>query len=273
MQSSIFVLWSPGSYGDQTRRQILPNSTPIFVPSNAQIVASVIQHNGVGIVPVSNPYWGSVNESWEALEKYREELIIAGSHVLPLDHAIVQRKIHVWNEICRIFSHPQAYNQSKIILNKNHPGHQFIESKSTIGALDMIESGDDAAICSAGAITWNPLLREQYQIVQENISPADNATKFVVIATRESIWKVIHLPPSNIEILRVILSDQPGQLWEAATLFGSLGINIHEWDKSKTVPGVSSLYSLLLITSRLPGDRKLLQKIHIKTITQKEDLS
>jgi len=98
MQLSIFTLWSPGSYGDQTRRQILPNSTPIFVPSNAEIVASVIRHRGIGIVPVSNPYGGSVNESWEALEKCREELIIAGSHILTLDHAIVQRKEHVWSK-------------------------------------------------------------------------------------------------------------------------------------------------------------------------------
>ena len=275
MQLSIFTLWSPGSYGDQTRRQILPNSTPIFIPSNSQIVTSVIQHNGVGIVPVSNPYWGSVNESWEALEQYREHLIIAGSHVLPLDHAIVQKKEHVWNEIRRIFSHPQAYNQSKIILDTTHPGHQFRESKSTIGALEMIESGDDAAICSAGAIRWNPLLREQYEVVQENISPADNATKFVVIATKESVSDVIHLPPSDIEILSVILSDQSGQLWEATTLLGNLGVNIHEWDKAKTIPGVSPLYSLLLITSRLPRDeksRELLAKIRTEKIPQKEEL-
>jgi prephenate dehydratase len=272
MQLSIFTLWSPGSYGDQTRRQILPHSTPVFIPTNSEIVTSVIQYNGIGIVPVSNPYWGSVNESWETLEKYREKLIIAGSHILPLDHAIVQRTEHVWNEIRRIFSHPQAYHQSKIILDTTHPGHQFRESKSTIGALDMIESGDDAAICSAGAIRWNPLLREQYQVAQENISPADNATKFVVITTKESVSGVTHLPPSDIEILKVMLSDQPGQLWEATTLLGNSGVNIHEWDKAKTVPGVSPLYTLLLITSRLPKDRVLLQKFHIKTITQKEEL-
>ncbi len=139
----------------------------------------------------------------------------------------------------------------------------------------MIESGDDAAICSAGAIRWNPLLREQYEVVQENISPADNATKFVVIATKESVSDVIHLPPSDIEILSVILSDQPGQLWEATTLLGNLGVNIHEWDKAKTIPGVSPLYSLLLITSRLPRDeksRELLAKIRTEKIPQKEEL-
>ncbi len=96
MQLSIFTLWSPGSYGDQTRRQILPNSTPIFIPSNSQIVTSVIQHNGVGIVPVSNPYWGSVNESWGALEQYREKLVIAGSHILPLDHVQSSKKKNMY---------------------------------------------------------------------------------------------------------------------------------------------------------------------------------
>ena len=56
-------------------------------------------------------------------------------------------------KIRRIFSHPQAYHQSKPALDTIYSGHEFRESKSTIGALDMIESGDDAAICSAGAIT------------------------------------------------------------------------------------------------------------------------
>lgn len=275
MQLSIFTLWSPGSYGDQTRRQILPLSTPIFVPTNSEIVTSVIQHNGIGIIPVSNPYWGSVNESWEALEKHRKHHIIAGSHTLPLDHSVVQRIEHMWNEIRRIFSHPQAYNQSKPALDAMYPGHEFIESKSTIGALDMIESIHDVAVCSAAAIRVNPELASKYRVIREGISPSDNATKFVVIATRESIWKVIHLPPSHIEILRVILSDKPGQLWEATTLLGNLGVNIHEWDKAKTIPGVSPLYSLLLITSRLPRDEKsheILAKIRTETIPQKEEL-
>lgn len=275
MHSSIIVLWSPGSYGDQTRHQILPHSIPIFVPSNSHIVDSVVEHNGVGIIPVSNPYWGSVNESWEALEKHRKCLIIAGSHTLPLDHAVAQKIEHVWAEVQRIFSHPQAYNQSKPMLDILYPGHEFVESKSTIGALGMIETPHDVAICSSEAVRWNPELANKYSVIRENISPADNATKFVVIATRESVWKVIHLPPSNIEILRIILSDKPGQLWEATTLLGNLGVNIHEWDKAKTIPGVSPLYSLLLITSRLPKDeksRKILANIRTETIPQKEEL-
>lgn len=87
----------------------------------------------------------------------------------------------------RIFSHPQAYNQSKPALDTIYPGHEFIESKSTIGALDMIESIHDVAICSAAAVRENTELASKYRVIREGISPADNATKFVIIATQESI--------------------------------------------------------------------------------------
>ena len=87
----------------------------------------------------------------------------------------------------RIFSHPQAYNQSKPALDTIFPGHEFIESKSTIGALDMIESIHDVAICSAAAVRGNTELASKYGVIREGISPSDNATKFVIIATQESI--------------------------------------------------------------------------------------
>lgn len=76
----------------------------------------------------------------------------------------------------------------------------------------MIESIHDVTICSAAAVRENTELASKYRVIREGISPSDNATKFVVIATKESVSDVIHLPPSDIEILRVILSDQPGQL-------------------------------------------------------------
>lgn len=274
MTLTIHTLWSPGSYGDQARHQILPDSTPIFVSTNSNIVSLVIEHNDIGIIPVSNPYGGSVNESWEALEKNRKQLIIAGSHTLPLDHAIVQRVEHMWNEVLRIFSHPQAYHQSKSALDRIYPDHEFRESKSTIGALDMIGNAHDVAICSSAAIHGNPELASKYWIIRENISPADNATKFIVIATRDSVKRVAQLPPSDIDILRVTLSDRKFQLSVKTALVNLAWGNIHEWGNIKTTPGISPLYSFLMITSRL--GRWLLEQLLIKAwnlqpITQKED--
>lgn len=274
MTLTIHTLWSPGSYGDRARHQILPDSTPIFVPTNSDIVNAVIKNNGVGIIPVSNPYGGSVNESWEALEKQRKYIIIAGSHTLPLDHAIVQRAEHVWNEVHRIFSHPQAYHQSKPALDKMYPIHEFVESKSTIGALNMITDQHHVAICSAAAVRGNPELTSTYSVIRENISPADNATKFVVIATRDSVKRVAQLPPSDIDILRVTLSDRKFQLSVKTALVNLAWGNIHEWGNIKTTPGISPLYSFLMITSRL--GRWLLEQLLIKAwnlqpITQKED--
>ncbi len=50
--------------------------------------------------------------------------------------------------------------------------------------------------------------------MKENISPPDNATKFLVIATRKSVGEIIHLPPSAIDVLQIALENKRGQLAE-----------------------------------------------------------
>lgn len=56
MHTPLSILRPAGSYGDQTREHIFPGSTPSFVATNEGIVEQVIQNDGIGIVPVSNPY-------------------------------------------------------------------------------------------------------------------------------------------------------------------------------------------------------------------------
>lgn len=69
----------------------------------------------------------------------------------------------------------------------------------------------------------------------------------------------MHLPASEIDIVRIALQDKPAQHAMKTLLVNLLGFNaktwqlgnIHEWDNKKTTPGVSPLYSELLIASRL----------------------
>lgn len=272
---TIITLWPRESYGDQARAEILPLSEAHYVETNADIVRRVIEQGAIGIIPVSNPYGGEVWESWSAIEENRSSLVIAGSHTLPLDHALIQRHEHVWSEIRRIFSHPQAYAQSKPFLDRHYPLHSFTSSQSTTRALPMISLDSDAAIVSAKVIRNIPELSRKYQIVQEDISPSDNATKFVVIATKESVWEVTNLPPSEVDLLRVALENKPLQFALKLLAIGQIGGNIHEWSKAKANPWISSLYSALLITSRLPRETctpAWFETMGIEPIMQKEDL-
>lgn len=272
---TIITLWSPGSYGDQARQVILPQSRALYVPKNPDIVRKVVEENRVWIIPVSNPYWWEVWDAWSTLEDYRWDIIIAGSHILTLDHSVVQRIGDVWKQIRTIISHPQAYRQSEVALQKLYPGHTFVPSDSTIGAPSIIQGSSEAAICSAAGLKANPELRDSYQIVREQISPTDNATKFVVIATRESLWEVIDLPPSEVDILRVALEDKPLQFALKLLAIGQIGGNIHEWSKAKANPGISSLYTALLITSRLPREictPAWFETMGIEPIPQKEEI-
>lgn len=85
----------------------------------------------------------------------------------------------------------------------------------------------------------------------------------------------MNLPPSEVDILRVTLEDKPMQLASKLMALGMMEANIHEWSKAKAIPGVSPLYSALLITSRLPRDTstpRWFQHHGIEPITQKEDL-
>lgn len=271
---TIITLWSPGSYGDQARKAILPESEVFYVSRNKDIVDTVVQENGLWIVPVSNPYGGEVWESWEALEEHRQSLIIAGSYTLPLDHAVVQRRANFGIKIRTIISHPQAYYQSRVALQKLYPNHNFVPSESTIWAVEMLENNSTAAICSAAGLEANTELNKKYRIVQRDISPSDNATKFILIATRESVWDVMNIPPSELDILRVTLADKPLQLAQKLSAIGWTGANIFEWGKAKANPGMSPLYTALLITSRIPRGQSMsnwFKTQQIEPITQKED--
>lgn len=275
MPLTVHTLWSPGSYGDQTRLKIFPDSTADFAETNGDIVESVIQRNGIGIIPVSNPYWWFVHESWEALEKHRSALIIASSHTIPIDHAVIRKIEYTHREVKKIFTHPQAYQQSKCVLDDAYPGHEFVATRSTTEALTKITE-HSVAICSAQAIRLNPALAQLYQIVREHISPADNATKFLVIATKVSINAVLNLSPSQIDVLHMNLRNRVGELALKIGLITLLGGNIHEWTNKKTSPGKSPLYSALFITSRLSRNflaKKILSSSSICPIRQKEDLS
>lgn len=92
MPLNVYVLEAPGSYGDQVRRKVLPDSNPIFIATNEGIVEQVVSLNGIGIIPVANSHRGRVEKSWDALEENRDHLIIAGSHEFTLDHALVKLK-------------------------------------------------------------------------------------------------------------------------------------------------------------------------------------
>lgn len=100
----------------------------------------------------------------------------------------------------------------------------------------MISLDSDAAIVSAKVIRNIPELGRKYQIVQEHISPSDNATKFVIIGTRESVKSVMNLTPSEVDLLRVALENKPLQFALKLLTIGQIGGNIHEWSKAKANP-------------------------------------
>lgn len=279
MALKICVLEWPGSYGDQVGKELFPDSIATYIDSNAAIVKAIIEREVewcIGIVPVSNLYGGEVNESWKSLEKGRGKLVVAGSFSIKPDHAVVRRKEHAGKEVTRIISHQQAYDQSKYKLLRLYPEHEFIPSKSTIGALKMIENKTDVVICSAKGIRTNEHLGKDHVIEHENISPDDNETKFLVIATRESVTQAIHLPPSDIDTLMVSLTNKPRQLANKTVLLSYiLGVNIHEWGNTKVEPGVKPTYYAQFITDRISRNRltkTLMKYFGISPIPLKEDL-
>ena len=176
----------------------------------------------------------------------------------------------------RIISHQQAYDQSKHELMKLYPGHVFVPSKSTIGALKMIENENDVVICSAQGIRTNEHLKKAYFIEHENISPDDNETKFLVIATRKTVSQVMNLRPSDIDTLMVRLTNKPRQLANKLVLLSYiLGVNIHEWDKTKVEPGVKPTYYAQFITDRIPRNwitKAIMKYFGVSPIPLKEDL-
>lgn len=203
------------------------------------------------IVPVENSIEGSVTVTLDTLWRL-DALRIKHALVLPISHALLSNA-QSFNEIQKVYSHPQALAQCQLWLSQFIPAAQLIPANSTTEALQYLQDSSIAAISSPRAAELYKLPVLAHPI---NDYP-DNYTRFWVLgadagklgntpqADGSSITSASKLTanshpdamPSNCTHTSLAFSvpaNMPGTLVKPLQVFASRGINLSRIESRPT---------------------------------------
>lgn len=171
-----------------------------------------------GVVPVENSSFGSIFDTYDHLLKYN--LTIIGELNLQVNHYLLAQKKYKFDEIKKVFSHPQALGQTSEFLKtlknaKIHPAYD------TAGSAIISDLGKDEPVAivaskNAAAIYGLKILKSNIQNNKENF------TRFLIIS-KSAVKGKIQNPKSSICFE---LKSMPGALFKALSVFALRDINL-----------------------------------------------
>lgn len=206
----------------------------------------------LSVVPVENSIEGSVTVTLDTLWRL-DRLRIQHALVLPISHALVS-KAESFNEIQKVYSHPQALAQCQLWLGKFIPSAQLIPANSTTESLDYLDDTSVAVISAPRAAQlYNlPVLAHpindypdnytRFWILGKGVEQLDNveidddpaSTKFITKSAGNSI---LNGSPSNCTHTSLAFSvpaNMPGALVKPLQVFASRGINLSRIESRPT---------------------------------------
>jgi prephenate dehydratase len=128
------------------------------------------------MAPVENSLAGSVHDVWDLLRQH--EVPVSGEIRLRVVHCLIGLPGATIDGLRRVRSHPQALMQCADYL-AGLPHVTAEEAYDTAGAVQLIRDGGDPA---EGAIASAQAARDTgMQILAEDLSAADNFTRFLVL--------------------------------------------------------------------------------------------
>ncbi len=182
-------------------------------------IFDAIKEGGIdfGVVPLENTLTGSIHENYDLLLEF--DLKIIGEITLRIMHHLIGHPETKIENIRRVFSHPQVFQQCRQFLDR-HQDWELVPLTDTARAVRMISGKNDF---SDTAIA-NKVAAEIYdmEVLEESIETTPrNYTRFVVIGM-ESIEKGKKTKSS----ITYSTGNQPGALFEVLKIFADNGINL-----------------------------------------------
>ncbi|MCH2176298.1 MAG: prephenate dehydratase [Lentisphaeria bacterium] len=168
----------------------------------------------LGVVPVENSTEGVVTATFDLLAN--SSIQIVKELCLPIHHQFLVKDLK--EEVKVLYSHPQAFGQTRHWLLENYPECEHIESSSTSAAAKLASETPNSAALSG------ILAAEIYdlKVKHENIEDfSDNKTRFLVIG-KESV----NAGTSSKTSLMFALKDEIGILYDALLPFKNNQVNL-----------------------------------------------
>lgn len=208
-----------GAYSEAAIRTYYKHSVDL-VPCNAfDDVFDAVTTGRVtaGMIPIENSLTGSIHRNYDLLLKY--DLWIVGETQVRVMHNLIVHPGIRFEEIKRIYSHPQGLSQCEKFLAQ-FPSIELIPAYDTAGSVQLIrEKGwkDAGAIASRQAAEFYSM-----EIIKEGIEDiAENFTRFLLL-------KKDRFVPQGANKTSIVFSTEnvPGALFKTLSVFALRDIGL-----------------------------------------------
>lgn len=169
------------------------------------------------VVPIENSLAGSVHQNYDLLLQY--DLHITGEIILRISHHVMVLPGVRWEQVRRVYSHPQALEQCRDFLERR-PELEIVPAYDTAGSAKLIvENGwrEAAAIAGAPAAAHYGL-----EVLHRSVeSNQQNFTRFLIL-NQTALTPAAHGKTS------IVFSSphKPGALFKALAVFALRDINL-----------------------------------------------
>ncbi|MBI2835550.1 MAG: prephenate dehydratase [Acidobacteria bacterium] len=208
----------PGAYSEAAALRLIPDAETLPRGTFEEVFAAVESESATyGLLPIENSIGGSIHRNYDLLVEHT--LSIVGEVELRIQHQLLALPGTQFENVRRIYSHPQALAQCERFL-RSLAGVDVIATYDTAGSAKMIREQqlhDAAAIASerAAAVFELTILRSGLEDFE------DNLTRFWLIGPHDMAIG----PPDKTTIV-FSLPNEPGALFKALSVFALRGIDL-----------------------------------------------
>lgn len=207
-----------GAYSEQAARAFWGNGCQVLPcrTFHEAFVAAAEGRAQAAVIPIENSLAGSVHQNYDLLLQHH--LHITGEVILRISHHVMALPGVSWEQVQRVYSHPQALEQCREFLHQRR-NLETIPAYDTAGSAKLIaENGwrEAAAIASAQAAGHYGLT-----ILHSNVeSNHQNYTRFLIL--KKDAASVTEGKTS------IVFSTQhiPGALFKTLAVFALRDINL-----------------------------------------------
>ncbi|MFX1311250.1 MAG: prephenate dehydratase [Promethearchaeota archaeon] len=211
-----------GTFTHQAALELFPKSGTKFIPYNSSLeIFNEIEKGAIvfGVIPIENSLQGTVLETIDIL--IEKELLIYSEIELRIVQNLIGLKESKVSDIKHIFSHPQAFAQTRLWIKENLPNVNLINVSSTAEAVRRVCKLNDKSYSAIGTEFASKVY--DLEILKSKIEDEPiNYTRFLVLSKKEYPLKTEKMKTSVVFATKHV----PGALYNVLKIFSDAKINL-----------------------------------------------
>lgn len=211
-----------GTFTHQAALESFPKAGTKFIPYKSTIdIFNDIEKGAIefGVFPIENSLQGTVLETVDIL--IEKEIYIYSEIELRIVQNLIGLKGTKMSHIKYIFSHPQAFAQTRLWIKKNLPNGNLIDVSSTAEAVRRVRKLYDRSYGAIGTVFASKVY--DLEILKSKIEDEPiNYTRFLILSKKEYPLKTEKMKTSVVFATKHV----PGALYNVLKIFSDAKINL-----------------------------------------------